>query len=532
MVRQPIFGSRAEAAMAHSNSEIELKLEVAAPDIARLRRLLRRERRVTAPPQIRQLDSTYFDTPRHELRDAGLTLRLRCDGERMVQTIKLSDARGGFIDRGEWEREVRAKGNGPDLAAARDTPLKRLLTRKTRDALKPVFRTEVTRTSYRLDQDGSQVELALDEGRIQTARRSEPVSEVEIELKRGDPAALFALARELDRKAPIRLGVRSKSERGYALLDQRPPHAVKAGRLRLSPRTGTAQAFRAIAMSCLRQLIINEPAMLRGDAEALHQMRVALRRLRAALSLFSDMVADRQVEEIKSGLKWMTDELAPARDLEVFATEAVEPARQRRQGKSGTGELKVAVARREAAAVDHAKKAVASRRFRTHTLATAEWIEAGPWTARRDSGARKLRERPLERHAREELSRRHRQIAKKGRNLSELSAFQRHKLRIAVKKLRYAVDFFAGAFPGHKAKKRRTDLEGDLKELQNALGSINDVAVRDRLGAKLAGGRATGKSTAFAAGLVIGEQDARVDSLMADAATALRHLRKVTPFWT
>src|SRR5215468_5670257 len=120
--------------MVEKNRELELKLQVKPADIGRLKRLLRHDRRVAARPQVQQLDSTYFDTDRQALRDAGLTLRLRHDRKRTVQTIKQSDASAGPFDRGEWEREVRP--NGPDLDAARDTPLARLLDRKTRDALR------------------------------------------------------------------------------------------------------------------------------------------------------------------------------------------------------------------------------------------------------------------------------------------------------------------------------------------------------------------------------------------------------------
>jgi inorganic triphosphatase YgiF len=522
--------------MAETAREVELKLEVAPADIGRLKRRLRDDRRVLGDARVQHLESTYFDTAKRALRDAGLTLRLRRNGTRAVQTIKQSDgSASGLIDRGEWESEVRA--GGPDFSAARGTPLKRHLTRKTRKTLKPLFRTDVKRTSYTFGGNGSQVEVALDEGRVVAGRRTAPICEVEIELKRGEPAALFALARELERQIPVRLDLRSKSERGYALVDKMQTRPVKAGTLRLERRAGAAQAFRAIAMSCLHQLMANEPAMLRGDAEALHQMRVALRRLRAALSLFSDMIADTKVEEIKSGLKWMAVALAPARDLEVFAKEAVEPARRRHRGDPGMSELEATVARHEAAALDRAKAAIVSRRFRMQTLATAEWIESGPWTKARSPAVARLREQPLHKHARQELSRRWRKIAKKGRILRELSTRQRHKLRIAVKKLRYGVDFFAGAFPGHKAKKRRKDFAQALKMLQNALGSLNDVAVRDKLGADLASAgtsrsqRTASRRQAFAAGLVVGEQDARVEELLADGIEALHDLRQTAPFW-
>ena len=87
------------------------------------------------------------------------------------------------------------------------------------------------------------------------------------------------------------------------------------------------EAFRAIARNCLRQIIANEPVMCAGRAEGLHQMRIGLRRLRAAIAIFADVVGDEDQKKIKSELKWITQELGPARDLDVFAADVLEPLR-------------------------------------------------------------------------------------------------------------------------------------------------------------------------------------------------------------
>jgi triphosphatase len=126
------------------------------------------------------------------------------------------------------------------------------------------------------------------------------------------------LAKVLAHEAPVQLAVKSKADRGYALLTAEKAAAVKAAPVALAPDVDVQSAFRMIARACLHQLVANQSTMLAGDAEGLHQMRVALRRLRAAISLFSDTLTDPQTEALKGECKWITGELGPAREFEIF----------------------------------------------------------------------------------------------------------------------------------------------------------------------------------------------------------------------
>src|SRR5262249_2093424 len=152
-------------------------------------------------------------------------------------------------------------------------------------------------------------------------------------LKHGEPIDLFEAARELAKQAPVQLALTSKAERGYSLVAGKAPGPIKAAHVVLAPRISCQAAFRIIARSCLRQLIANQPATLRGDAEGLHQMRVALRRLRAVISLFGDMLGDRQTDAMKHKFKWITGELGPAREIDVFINRVLMPiVRDKRDG--------------------------------------------------------------------------------------------------------------------------------------------------------------------------------------------------------
>jgi triphosphatase len=259
--------------------------------------------------------------------------RVRRTGRNYVQTIKTTGR--GLLDRNEWETGFTDEK--PDFGAMRHTALEPLLMKKLRRRLRPVFETRVRRTTYPLEVRGSKVEVALDRGEVATGDRSKSLCEIEIELKAGDKAELFKLARTIARAASAELAVKSNAQRGYEFVDDN--FAAKAERVVLAPDTATRDAFRLIAASCLKQIVANKSALLAGNPEGVHQMRVGLRRLRAAISLFSDILEVSETGAIKSELKWRTEELRPAREFEVFLKRVLEPARRQRRGLFGMRRL-------------------------------------------------------------------------------------------------------------------------------------------------------------------------------------------------
>src|SRR5262249_15023654 len=158
----------------------------------------------------------------------------------------------------------------------------------------------------------------------------------------------------------------------------------------------------------------NEPALLAGDAEGVHQMRVGLRRLRAAISLFADILQDPQTDALKDELKWLTGELGPARELEVLVTRVVTPVRRRHSRQSGVSSLSRDLTQQRAMALARAQNAIRSPRFRALTLEIAAWLEAGQWSRPQDDLVRDRGEAALETSAAEQLTRRFRKIRKKG----------------------------------------------------------------------------------------------------------------------
>ena len=361
--------------------EIELKLRIAPEDIAILQNHPSLASAFHSPTH-EQLDSVYFDSDDRALRDHGLTLRVRQIGDKRVQTIKALNQGSYSIERSEWEQLI--KGNLPELTNVEHTPLAPVLTDDVRNTLKPVFETRIERTAYRLNGDDSAIAMAVDQGRIVAFDSSCPVSEIELELKRGNPIELFKVARAISDIVPAWLDVKSKSERGYDLVEQASVAAEKARDPDLSPDTSVGRAFILICRACLRHLVANEPALTKRNAEALHQMRIAVRRLRAAISLFSDVVNDDRVTSIKTELRWFARELGPARDLDAFLLEVLNPLKKHYQSEPGLVSISKMFARQRLQGYRRAQDAVHSARFRVLVLDTAEWVEAGPWSVSHD----------------------------------------------------------------------------------------------------------------------------------------------------
>lgn len=510
------------------HQEFEVKLELPPASTAALRKSPFLRTLKAAPRRATEV-SVYFDTAKHKLRKKGIMLRVRRVGRHYTQTIKANGQLAPFA-RSEWETGIA--GKEPDLSLAKGTALEPLMTKKLRRRLRPLFETRVQRTVYPVADGSHAIELTVDRGIIDTGRRKLPLCEIELELKRGSAAKLFELARELAAAFPARLAVKSKSERGYELIDGERALPVKADAIDLPADANARDAFRMIGVSCLKQIIRNEAALMKGDPEGVHQMRVGLRRLRAAMSLFRVLLRDPQTAAIKAELKWLAAELGPARELEVLVNRVVAPVRKRRRRWRGMPSLSQEITERRDAALKRAQDAVESARFRMLTLEVGAWLQGGQWTAPHDDLVRDQGDLPIGDFAAEQLARRWRKVRKKGKNLARLDARRRHRFRIQTKKLRYATEFFSGLYTSKRAAKRRRRFLPALERLQDGLGDLNDIAVHEeRISALGIRNRRSKPSRIFAAGLLTGREDARIEPAITAAMNAYSDLAEVKPFW-
>ncbi len=502
--------------------EIELKLAMTPEILGRLRRhaLLRS---LAGGRRLRRqsLISLYYDTADRRLAKAGIALRVRGDGKRFLQTLKApppADAAGSGGLQRLIELEAPVPGEQPDLSLITEPTLAALLAEPgVGDALVPVFTTRFERHTLLVHLLDSDIEVAFDRGQVEAGAVAEAICEAELELKSGKPERLWQLALALLDSVAFQLETRSKAARGHALAAGESPTPTLATRLELDGEATAGQACLAVLRNALTQLHANARAVLAGcaDPEAIHQLRVAVRRLRAALSLFRPILADSVADWLAGEFDWLQAGLGSARDWDVFVLETLEPLHRRLPDESGLGALETrAEAQRRASRL--AAEAVLRAPRTTRLLLQLElWLEDGSWRRAAEPGALvAAADEPAGVFARQTLAHRSRQLLKRGRRRDEADEDSLHALRIAGKKLRYAVEFFRTLLPKGQAKAALDS----LRALQDCLGSLNDAAVGQRL---LAGmGESSRKPTeAKALGIVVGWQTGRID-------TDLGHLRR------
>jgi inorganic triphosphatase YgiF len=500
--------------------ELELKFEVGRRQLAALK--ARGLSRLGPEGARKRLASVYFDTADHDLNKKGLSLRVRSVDGRHVQTIK-DVGRGsgaGLFDRPEWETEIDDRA--PDIGAAAGTPVGELLSDKRAGALHPVFVADVQRTTWLVETETAAIEVALDEGTITADGIGTTVAELELELKRGEAADLFALARTLTEAGALRIGVLTKSERGYRLVSGETRGFHKAEALKLRRGTASADAFATVVRACLRHFRLNEAGVVEARLpEALHQARVAMRRLRSALSLFKDLLGDPESEAIRTRLRTLTAPLGEGRNLDVYLARAEAP--EEGQPQPDPDWIAKLRADREAA-YDRIAKVLASKRFRGLMLDLLAWVEDGAWRRPADPAARARLERPIEALAAEILDKRRRRVKRRGRDLGGLDPEARHEVRIEAKKLRYAAEFFSGLVEDKRDRKRLKAFLSALEELQESLGDLNDLETARTLHAEqeVPDGQPIPSAE---------DEAAREGDLLDSAIAAHRAFSEAKPFW-
>jgi triphosphatase len=471
------------------------------------------------------LSSVYYDTPDWTLRKQGLTLRVRRDNGAFRQTIK-REAGSNLFDRGEWEAEI--PGPEPDCSAFAGTPAEDILRAKGGDALIRLFSTEVRRTKRIVDEGSDLVEVSLDHGKIVADGRHRPIDELELELKRGDAGGLFAVARRFAGDAVLRLSFESKAERGYRLVAGQAPAAQNGAAAHIRDDMTGAAAFTQVMRACLVQVCGNANLLRETrNAEALHQLRVGLRRLRAALATFKPILPGKELPKLDAEIKWMSGELNTARDLDVFIEKNAHSGKDESEDDSRSRALDERLGVAQAASYVRALEAVDSNRFAMLVLNCSEWVEIGPWRRSRDKEVVRLREGPASSLARAALDRLSRKLRKAGKHMAALDPPALHRARIKAKKLRYAAEFLAETF-GRHSKGRRSKYIALLARLQDALGDLNDLTAAHQTLLKAGEDAALATHSGGAAGQG-GRREAR---LLQKAVRAYKDWRRAKTFWS
>ena len=494
--------------------EVEIKLSL--PESAR-RAFLRHPLLHQAEKlPTRKLLNVYYDTPDLALHRQGIALRTRRQGRGWLQTVKCAGtASGGLAVRPEWEQPYSGRF---DFAGIDDPQVRERLDRqRIQSHLEPAFETVFTRQTWRLrPEQGSVILLMFDRGWIEAGDQREALSEIEIELAQGKPEALFDLALALTADLPLQPEIRSKAERGYRLRLGTPLKPVKAAPSPLRPSQTPPQAFRAIAVDCIAQLQWNALGAGEADPEFVHQMRVALRRLRSALRIFRRHLPEGFEPAVAPRLRALARALGEARDRDVLAGEIVGPARAAFANDDRLAALAAAVERARRQAHESMRAAFAAPAYALTLL---------------DFGARLQRaaqeEKPLPALA-DFAARRLDRLRKKALALADLAKdrdpVRLHALRIGVKRLRYAIEFFA---PLYRARDTRQAL-ATLTALQDSLGALNDLA---RAGPLLMQCLDEDPQLREAVALTGGWHGPRHAVLQRLTFQGMRRLRKLERFW-
>lgn len=429
----------------------------------------------------RRLISTYFDTSDLRLRRRGFTLRVREDADRFTQTVKAEGASSnGVMRRGEWSTPI--DGRTPDLMKLDDPELLEKIGLIVAGDLRPLFTTDVTRQirSYRVGSKGgdkARIEAAFDRGEMRTDNKNEAIAEIELELMEGPPSALRKEAARLHDRSALRFQPLSKAERGFFLALNEHPTGQKSKLPSFSPDATVETGLERVLANCMSHWLANHAAVMEGgDTEGVHQMRVALRRMRSALTIFKSALPADDLEWLQREAKALIGALGSARDWDVFVDELLQPVIDARLEDETLKVLRDAVNEERRQAYAQARAALDSPAYLKFILELGAWLESRGW--RREETKANL-QRPLINLADEVLHKRHKRSLKLGRNFDSLPDEALHELRISLKKLRYATEFFVSLH----GRSRTSSYLQNLRQLQDDLGHLNDVAVAEsRLG--------------------------------------------------
>lgn len=427
-------------------------------------------------PLRQKLLNTYYDTPDLQLQRERVAVRYRKKGWQWLLTVKCAaPSAGGLARRNEWE--VPGLPGEFDFSHVDDKKLRHRLE-ALRAELTPVFTTDFTRNAWLLEpQPGVRIELALDRGRIDAAGRHESICELELELLEGHEDALFAAASLLQAVLPLHPEAASKAERGYRLFADAPLQAAKALPAAIDAKMSAVAAFRVVALSCLAHLQGNEKGVHASDApEFIHQARVAIRRLRSAIRVWKPLLPLDFVTDFDPRWRTLASRLGETRNWDVFVTETLPPLSEAFPTHAEIGRLSRHAVRRAAKSRKDARAALKSADYSRLLLEFTAALLALP-----ESTAP-----TLEAFAAPCLSKRAKRVLKLAKEARGADAPARHRLRVALKRLRYTLEFFTPLFPSP----RLHPYHQAAAHLQDLLGRMNDLVVAIQfIDLALAGGK-------------------------------------------
>lgn len=452
------------------DQEIEIKFRT---DAAGLARLLDAPLIKTARDQQTEiLKTTYFDTPSNALRKKGVILRVRKSGDAVaVLGMKAPGAAGdGPFHRKEVE--VNSPSLKPNLALF-DKTTRKFLGQIIGDLpLATKFKMKIKRQSGLITSGASVVEIAVDQGHISCGKQRVPLAEVELELVSGSKADLVGLAMRLAEDFSLRLDFVSKAEKGFRALLGEKPAPVKAAQIKSNSLATFDDAVTALTSNTLAQFVANWACLRETDEpESIHQMRIALRRMRCGLLMFKRALPHPAFEALRDDAGHQASIFGPVRNTDAFYISVLEGPLESANRPESSVALRTVMEKKRIAAYAQARSEMDSLAATKFVLKVQRFMACHDW---REVSAEvepaKLRV-PLRKFSRAALNKLRARVLKRGKAATG-SDEARHKLRIALKNLRYGVDFFSDLFGNAK---RRRAYKKKLSALQDLLGTRNDI---------------------------------------------------------
>ena len=421
-----------------------------------------------------------------------------------------------------------------DLAAIADTEMREAVTELIGDApLVARVATDITRHVATVATTGwTRVEIAVDSGTLRGGDRSADLHELELELKSGHVTALFEVARDLMPDGGLRLSRMSKAARAFALADGGAalpePGPRKAEAVALSACQTAESAARDVLRECLDQIAANVDAVRASDAvEGPHQLRIGLRRLRAAFDIFGPVIGGPALDHLKREARWLGGEAGRLRDLDVAVHDLLRPEAAAHPAEPGFARLADLLEQAAGAQRDITRATLSGTRAQAFLLDLAGFTEARGWLDPGDIDQSVRLARPLSDLAQAALGAHWSRTMRRARGIDTLSVEARHDLRKTLKGLRYAVEFLSPVLDD----KRTRQFVKRLRVLQDLFGDLNDLAMAEDL---LSGPQAPGAEdpqVQRAVGWILGARSVRAEMAWGHARALWHDLRDAPRPW-
>jgi inorganic triphosphatase YgiF len=466
------------------------------------------------------LVNTYFDSPHHILYKAGFILRLTETKDKRILTLKVPAI---LVEstQGHTQLSIPFKEGEPKLDLFRDTAFGTAIKRWRRGIkLQPYFEVHCDRRIIELKPATSRIECAFDNGYIEAntrpEKKREALCEMRMKLVAGDPLELQDLALKLSEKYELQREHLTKADRGFQLT--RPANRkgpVTSSEVGLDKALTVGEAFSHIVHESLDHLYKNEKPTLKSHPKGVHQTRVAIRRIRAALRAFKDCLPYDKRKAFNGEFRWFQQRFGPARDWHVFMSETLPQLKERSGGEPVYATLRKLAVKERRIATKETVRLMQTKRYARLLLQFEKWITA---LERTKTG---YLNQPIAPFAYSVLHRAQQEVLMETRSLTRITGEQLHEIRKRGKKLRYAAEFFSEIW-----SEDASDLLLELKAFQDYLGQANDAKTAVQVLAALDPASVKSEDLSF----VRAWAEDRMQECARGAQPIWRHLHRTQPF--